>query len=82
MAPRAQAGERVAFGPAALTVGELAGARGSSLAMLSFCYHGNPKFGKNEPKVTQLFTGPSSWASVAVSASGFHLTLEGEKSNE
>lgn len=60
------------------------GAWESSLAMLSFVTTGTQSLGRisDLPKVTQLFTEPSSWASVAVSTSGFHLTLEGEKPNE
>lgn len=65
-------------------VEELVGAQGSFLARLSFCYHENPKFGKNQRLAQGYPAGyrASSWASVGVSTSDFLLTLEGEKSNE
>ena len=58
---------------------ELVGAQGS------FCDHGTQSLERvsDLPKVTQLVTEHSSWASVGVAApSGFHLLLGGEESSE
>lgn len=62
---------------------ELVGAQGFSLAMLSFCDHGNPKFGEGRylPKVNQQ-ESPVPGQSVGVSIADFHLTLGGEEANK